>query len=79
MAFDPEQLAEATAAQKAAAQDPSPHVRVIAGPGTGKSQTIEQRVCWLLDQGADAGRIVAVSYQGAFELVGVGCWVLGGE
>jgi len=62
MAFDPEQLAEATAAQKAAAQDPSPHVRVIAGPGTGKSQTIEQRVCWLLDQGADAGRIVAVSF-----------------
>lgn len=51
MAFDPEQLAEATAAQKAAAQDPSPHVRVIAGPGTGKSQTIEQRVCWLLEPG----------------------------
>lgn len=62
MAFDPDELAEASASQRQAATDPAPHVRVIAGPGTGKSQTIEQRVCWLLDQGIDPERIVGVSF-----------------
>jgi DNA helicase-2/ATP-dependent DNA helicase PcrA len=62
MGFDVDELAEASAAQLAAATDPSPHVRVIAGPGTGKSQTVEQRVCWLLEQGIAADRIVGVSF-----------------
>jgi hypothetical protein len=44
MGLDNDELAEASGAQAAAATDPSPHVRVIAGPGTGKSQTIGQRV-----------------------------------
>lgn len=62
MAFDPDELAAASAAQAAAATDPAQHVRVIAGPGTGKSFAIEKRVAWLLDQGVDADRIVAVSF-----------------
>lgn len=60
--FDPTQLAAATTAQTAAATDASPHVRVIAGPGTGKSFAIERRVAWLLDQGVAADKIVAVSF-----------------
>ena len=62
LGFNADELVAASAAQRAAATDPSPHVRVIAGPGTGKSQTIEQRVCWLLDQGVAAERIVGVSF-----------------
>jgi len=62
MTYDPKELLSACDAQRAAATDPSPHVRVMAGPGTGKSQTIEQRVCWLVEGGADPGRIVVVSF-----------------
>ena len=62
MPFDPDYLAAATAAQDAAASDASDHVRVIAGPGTGKSYAIEQRVARLLDQGVAANKIVAVSF-----------------
>ena len=45
MAFDSDELAEAQSTQAAAASDPSPQVRLVAGPGTGKSKTIEGRVC----------------------------------
>lgn len=62
MAFDSEELTEAQSAQTAAASDPSPQVRLVAGPGTGKSKTIEERVCWLLGQGVDGDRIGAVSF-----------------
>src|SRR3954447_7450637 len=55
----PKQIEEAQAAQHAAAHDESGHVRVAAGPGTGKSATIEERVCWLLEQGVKPGAIVA--------------------
>lgn len=55
-------MAEAQAIQADAASDPSAQVRLIAGPGTGKSKTIEERVCWLLSQGVDPGRIAAVSF-----------------
>lgn len=58
----PEQIEEAQAAQHAAAHDESGHVRVVAGPGTGKSATIEERVCWLLEQSVDADHIAAVSF-----------------
>lgn len=70
MAIRPEQIAEAGAAQRAAACDENGHVRLIAGPGTGKSFTIEERVCWLLDQGVQSGRIAAVSFTraSAFDL-----------
>lgn len=57
-----DRIAEAAAAQQAAAADPSPHVRVVAGPGTGKSATIEARVCWLLGEGVPPEAILAISF-----------------
>lgn len=40
----------------------------MAGPGTGKSFTIEQRVCWLLEQGVETSAIAAVSFTRASAL-----------
>jgi DNA helicase-2/ATP-dependent DNA helicase PcrA len=58
-----EQIDEAEKAQHLAAHDTSEHVRVVAGPGTGKSATIEERVCWLLAENHVAPEcIVAVSF-----------------
>ncbi len=62
MAFDSDELREAQSTQAAAASDPSPQVRLVAGPGTGKSKTIEERVCWLLGEGVHPDRIAAVSF-----------------
>jgi DNA helicase-2/ATP-dependent DNA helicase PcrA len=62
MPLSPEEVQHAVAAQEGAAHDTSDHVRVVAGPGTGKSATIEERVCWLLENGVDASGIVAVSF-----------------
>lgn len=70
MGIRPEQIDEAGAAQRAAARDGSEHVRLIAGPGTGKSFTIEERVVSLLDLGAEPTGVVAVSFTraSAFDL-----------
>lgn len=58
-----EQIEEAERAQHLAAHDTSKHVRVVAGPGTGKSATIEERVCWLLaEKNVPPACIVAVSF-----------------
>jgi DNA helicase-2/ATP-dependent DNA helicase PcrA len=57
-----EQIDEAAGVQRSAAHDGSDHVRVVAGPGTGKSATIEARVCWLLHGGADAAGIITISF-----------------
>ena len=57
-----EQVTEAVAIQDAAAHDPSEHVRVVAGPGTGKSATIEKRVCHLLESGVPGTQIAAISF-----------------
>jgi DNA helicase-2/ATP-dependent DNA helicase PcrA len=62
VAYDPAEVQAAVAAQHFAARDANGQVRVIAGPGTGKSATIEERVRWLLSQGADPARIHAVSF-----------------
>ena len=48
MPITPEQIAAAQAVQHAAAHDSSACVRLVAGPGTGKSSAIEARICWLL-------------------------------
>jgi DNA helicase-2/ATP-dependent DNA helicase PcrA len=41
----------------------SDQVRVVAGPGTGKSATVEERVRWLLAElGVEASRVYAVSF-----------------
>jgi hypothetical protein len=62
-AIRPEQTAAAEAAQHAAAYDGRDRVRVVAGPGTGKSSTVEERVRWLLaDQRVGASGVFAVSF-----------------
>src|SRR5206468_1992244 len=48
--------------QRYAAEDTSKTVRLVAGPGTGKSSSIEQRVCWLLAQGVAPARIFVISF-----------------
>jgi DNA helicase-2/ATP-dependent DNA helicase PcrA len=63
-----EQIAAAAEVQQRAAADPTQRVRVVAGPGTGKSFTIEQRVCWLLEQGVETNAIAAVSFTRASAL-----------
>jgi DNA helicase II / ATP-dependent DNA helicase PcrA len=55
-------LQAAQAAQSTAAHDPANRIRLIAGPGTGKSSSIEQRIAWLIGQGANPQRIFAVSF-----------------
>jgi superfamily I DNA/RNA helicase len=37
-------------------------VRLVAGPGTGKSSSIEQRVYWLLQQGCPSAAIFVISF-----------------
>ncbi len=46
------QKAQAEQRQWAAARDGALQVRLVAGPGTGKSHTIEKRVADLLTKGA---------------------------
>ena len=55
-------IQDADRVQQNAANDPSPQVRLIAGPGTGKSSAIEKRVCWLLNQGVPTNEIYGVSF-----------------
>jgi DNA helicase II / ATP-dependent DNA helicase PcrA len=62
VAFNPATFAAAISAQEHAAHDESDQVRTIAGPGTGKSFTIEERVCWLLGRGGNPKSIAAVSF-----------------
>jgi DNA helicase-2/ATP-dependent DNA helicase PcrA len=62
VAFNEETVQTAIAAQHAAAHGGADQVRTIAGPGTGKSFTIEERVCWLLSLEVDPKAIAAVSF-----------------
>ena len=62
MAFTQQQIASATAVQSAAAHDTSPQIRLVAGPGTGKSFSIGERIAWLINQGVPPNRIYAVSF-----------------
>ena len=65
MAFHPDTLKQAIDAQKKAAHTKEQQVRLVAGPGTGKSRTIEQRVVWLLEQGVEPKNIAVVSFTNA--------------
>ncbi len=56
------QIQVAEAAQFAAARDQANQVRLIAGPGTGKSRSIEERVRWLLAGGTPPQGIHVVSF-----------------
>lgn len=55
----------AEAVQHAAAHAPQQQVRLVAGPGTGKSQTIQERVRGLLANGIPANQIAVVSFTNA--------------
>lgn len=62
MGITQQEQAKAETAQHTAAHDSSPQVRLVAGPGTGKSFAIEERVCWLLKNGVPPKAIFAVSF-----------------
>ncbi len=62
MAITPAQIAHANQAQWAAAQANAPQVRLIAGPGTGKSATIERRVAHVLNSGTSAQTVFVISF-----------------
>jgi len=62
MPITPQQIQFAETLQHAAAHDTLNQVRLVAGPGTGKSFAIEERVYWLLNNGVSFDRIFAVSF-----------------
>src|ERR1043165_6407900 len=49
-------------AQERAATHPSGPLLIIAGAGTGKTQTLAHRVAHLIEQGADPGRILLLTF-----------------
>ena len=65
MAIRPEDVDAAQQIQFDAARDGAAQVRLVAGPGTGKSSTIEERVRNLLDGGVQARNIAVVSFTNA--------------
>ena len=62
MPIDPTHAKAAARTQQAAARDSSQYVRLIAGPGTGKSFVIEERISWLLARQIQPDHIFAVSF-----------------
>jgi DNA helicase II / ATP-dependent DNA helicase PcrA len=56
------QTAQADRQQFTAASDPSLHIRLFAGPGTGKSKTIIKRIFNLLSNGATPSNIYVISF-----------------
>lgn len=62
------QITAAKVIQDAGAHDQSQQVRLVAGPGTGKSTCIGERVRWLVGQGVQAPTIYCVSFTRASAL-----------
>jgi DNA helicase II / ATP-dependent DNA helicase PcrA len=62
MPITPAQMQAAKAVQETAAHDNSQQIRLVAGPGTGKSFSIEERVWWLLNSGILPSGIAVVSF-----------------
>ncbi len=62
MPITPAQCAAAEHQQDLAAQDAAPQVRLVAGPGTGKSKTIEKRVAQVLNNGAAPQSVYVISF-----------------
>lgn len=62
MPFSDERLQQANEKQLAAANDTAAQIRLIAGPGAGKSKVISQRVKRLLAEGVSARNIQVVSF-----------------
>ena len=62
MPITPAQVAQAEQGQWHAARDPANVIRLIAGPGTGKSATIERRVAHVLNNRTNAPRVCVISF-----------------
>ncbi len=62
MPITPAQAARAEQDQLGAARDPAPQIRLIAGPGTGKSAAIERRVVHILDGNANPRHVYVISF-----------------
>jgi DNA helicase-2/ATP-dependent DNA helicase PcrA len=62
MGYTSHQQQAAQTIQQAAAHDLAKQIRLIAGPGTGKSFCIEERVRWLLAQGVQPSRLFVTSF-----------------
>jgi superfamily I DNA/RNA helicase len=58
----PAQRTVAEQRQWIAARDAAPQVRLVAGPGTGKSKTIEKRVAQVLNTGATPQNVYVISF-----------------
>jgi DNA helicase-2/ATP-dependent DNA helicase PcrA len=58
----PEDIMPLSTDQLDAAHDPADIVRLVAGPGTGKTQSIEERTSWLLTQNVPATLIYVLSF-----------------
>ncbi len=68
MTFTQQQIQQAEAQQHAAAHDLNRQIRLIAGPGSGKSFAIQERVRWLLSRNVPASRIYVISFTRASTL-----------
>jgi DNA helicase-2/ATP-dependent DNA helicase PcrA len=62
MPITPTQMAAAENRQWVAAQDPAVQVRLVAGPGTGKTRTIEKRVQHVLTVGANPANVYVITF-----------------
>lgn len=62
MPITPAQKSQAEQHQLVAAQAVAPQIRLVAGPGTGKTGVIEKRVAWLLSQGVVPENLYVISF-----------------
>ena len=62
MSLTQQQVAAAEAQQWAAARDNASHVRLVAGPGTGKTHAIQKKVLEILKSGARPENIYVISF-----------------
>jgi DNA helicase-2/ATP-dependent DNA helicase PcrA len=68
MPYTQQQIQNAQAQQHVAAHDHRPQVRLIAGPGSGKSFAIRERVHWLLARNVAPDSIYVISFTRASTL-----------